>query len=194
MSEYVLGAGGAVAEIRRTTISNHVRATLSYSVYKKRPVFKLRGARTAIHSHGEEGAVRMYRDPWRSKWKTSGFFTPRALGLRYIRTARKGEEQKAKYIRTFSELDEQKVQYIRTFLTSTCEKNKDIRTFPQLDEQKILCMRSSKHAEPPPSHNDQFHQQTITEKCHFVATSGGSPSGGRLERVFSGGAVSEYVF
>ena len=97
--------------------------------------------------------------------------------MRYIRTARKGEEQKAKYIRTFSELDEQKVQYIRTFLTSTCEKNKDIRTFPELDEQNILCMRSSKHAEPPPPHNDQFHQQTITEKGHFVATSGGALRG-----------------
>ena len=116
--------------------------------------FHTASARIAIHSHGEEGAVRMYRNPWRSKWKTQGFFTPRALGLRYIRTARKGEEQKAKYIRTFSELDEQKVQYIRTFLTSTCEKDKDIRTFPELDEQKISCMRSSKHAEPPPSHND----------------------------------------
>ena len=124
-----MGAGGAVAEIRRTTILNHVRATLSYSVYKKRPVFKLRGARTAIHSHGEEGAVRMYRDPWRSKWKTSGFFTPRALGLRYIRTARKGEEQKAKYIRTFLSSMRKKVKCIRTLLASTCKKSKDIRIF-----------------------------------------------------------------
>ena len=44
--------------------------------------------------------------------------------MRYIRTARKGEEPKATYIRTFSELDDQKVQYIRSFLTSACEKNK----------------------------------------------------------------------
>ena len=63
-------ASRAVSEIRRNTILNDFRVTSCRSVCKKCPVFELRGARTAIHSHGEERDVRMYRDPWRSKWKT----------------------------------------------------------------------------------------------------------------------------
>ena len=49
---------GAVAEIRRTTLEWIFRAPLSYSRCKKQCVFELRGARTAIHSHGEQGEER----------------------------------------------------------------------------------------------------------------------------------------
>ena len=114
MSEYVLGAGGAVAEIRRTTILNHVRATLSYSVYKKRPVFKLRGARTAIHSHGEEGAVRMYRSP----------------GLRIARTAIHSHSEGGA-VRMYRSPSARGVKNLRFSTSTSTDRNTFARPLPR---------------------------------------------------------------
>ena len=73
------------------------------------------------------GAIRATRGA-----KNLQFLKVDARDLRYIRTARKGEERKAQYIRTFSELDEQKRKYIRTFGLSL---SKNANTFSLLSSR-----------------------------------------------------------